>query len=161
MRTLGIPLSDSRQTPVHLLVVSPNCNDSLGLKALIRDARWKHHQAESIAGAAKEIAQNDIGVVIVGDELPDGNWLTLLESLRPLPNPPRVVVFSPCADDELWIDVLTKGGFDVLASPLERNDVLRVLQTAWCAWSRSQQAEEPRKPSSQVVYRPSFITQSA
>jgi hypothetical protein len=40
------------------------------------------------------------------------------------------VVTSRTADDYLWAEVLNVGGYDVLAQPLERDEVERVVASA-------------------------------
>jgi DNA-binding response OmpR family regulator len=54
----------------------------------------------------------------------------VLQDLRKLPVPPQLVVTSRLADDHLWAEVLNIGGFDVLARPLDRDEVERVVASA-------------------------------
>ena len=49
--------------------------------------------------------------------------MDLIECLRSCRNAPRVIVFSPVADDRLWMDVLHGGGYDLLGTPFERAEV--------------------------------------
>ena len=41
------------------------------------------------------------------------------------------MLISPVADDYLWNEVLSNGGYDVLAKPLRQQDVLRAVKFAW------------------------------
>ena len=50
--------------------------------------------------------------------------------MRNLNEPPQLIVTSRTADDHLWAEVLNIGGFDVLAQPLERDEVERVVSSA-------------------------------
>jgi hypothetical protein len=61
--------------------------------------------------------------------------------------PPNLIVSSRLADDRLWAEVLNLGGYDVLARPFNRVEVIRVVQAAWRAWNRAQaqDATEPLK----------------
>jgi hypothetical protein len=43
-------------------------------------------------------------------------------------------VFSRLADESLWARVLNLGGFDVLMTPFEAEEVLRVTFAAWSHW---------------------------
>jgi hypothetical protein len=43
-------------------------------------------------------------------------------------------VFSRLADESLWAQVLNLGGFDVLMTPFEAEEVLRVTFAAWSHW---------------------------
>jgi len=68
--------------------------------------------------------------------LAGGNWQALLGDLQSRVNPPNLIISSRLADERLWAEVLNLGGFDVLAQPFERSEVLRVVRMAWMAWSR-------------------------
>jgi hypothetical protein len=64
----------------------------------------------------------------------DGNWEDLLKATARLPAPPNLIVFSRLADESLWAQVLNLGGFDVLMTPFEAEEVLRVTFAAWSHW---------------------------
>jgi hypothetical protein len=49
---------------------------------------------------------------------------------------PATKVFSRLADESVWAKVLNLGGFDVLMTPFEPEDVLRVAFSAWSRWER-------------------------
>jgi DNA-binding response OmpR family regulator len=64
----------------------------------------------------------------------DGNWENLLKATARLPAPPNLIVFSRLADESLWARVLNLGGFDVLMTPFEPEEVLRITFAAWSRW---------------------------
>ena len=64
----------------------------------------------------------------------DGNWEDLLKATARLRTPPNPTVFSRLADESLWAKVLNLGGFDVLMTPFEPEEVLRVTFAAWSRW---------------------------
>jgi FixJ family two-component response regulator len=47
-----------------------------------------------------------------------------------LDTPPPLIVTSRHADNRLWGEVLNLGGFDVLAKPLDEDEVRRVVESA-------------------------------
>jgi FixJ family two-component response regulator len=59
-----------------------------------------------------------------------------MDHLTMLPQPPYLIVTSRLADDDLWAEALNIGAFDVLAKPLGRTEVTRVLSSAWQHWQR-------------------------
>jgi len=67
------------------------------------------------------LAGNQAPVIFCEPALPDGTWQDLLDFSR------KVVVVSRLADESVWADVLNRGGYDVLASPLEERAVRDVL----------------------------------
>jgi DNA-binding response OmpR family regulator len=66
----------------------------------------------------------------------EGNWKDLLNTTASLPAPPNLIVFSGLADESVWAKVLNLGGFDVLTTPFEPEEVLRVAFSAWSRWER-------------------------
>jgi DNA-binding response OmpR family regulator len=64
----------------------------------------------------------------------DSNWEDLLRATARRPDPPNRIVFSRLADEYLWARVLNTGGFDVLVTPFEPEEVLRVTFAAWSRW---------------------------
>lgn len=48
--------------------------------------------------------------------------------------PPNLIVSSRLADARLWVEVLNLGGFNVLVTPFETEEVLRVTFAAWHNW---------------------------
>lgn len=74
-------------------------------------------------------------VVVCERDLSDGSWKDVLEIAASLPCPPPVIVTSRLADDHLWAEVLNLGGYDVLAKPLDEQELSRTLTLAWERWA--------------------------
>jgi DNA-binding response OmpR family regulator len=70
-------------------------------------------------------------VVITDSQLPDGRWHDMLRELRRRPADPPLIVASRLADNRLWAEVLNLGGYDVLATPFEAQEVVRSVSPAW------------------------------
>jgi DNA-binding NtrC family response regulator len=87
--------------------------------------------ARSCQEAFKAIQRHTPSVVACEGELPDGSWKDLVSQVHDLETPPPVVVMSRHADERFWAEVLNLGGYDVLAKPLERMEVSRVMRAAW------------------------------
>jgi DNA-binding NtrC family response regulator len=66
--------------------------------------------------------------IVVCEARCNGNWQELLEGARAAQS--LLLIVSRHADERLWADVLTLGGFDVLALPFDRNELRRVLSSA-------------------------------
>ena len=45
--------------------------------------------------------------------------------------PPQLIVADRLADDALWAEVLNLGGYDLLMTPFEPEEVWRVVSMAW------------------------------
>lgn len=117
-----------------LLFVGAAEGDGLSLGAILRDSDWRLHGTRNCQEALEFLDQNRISVVLSEAELPDGNWRELLNSMAKLSAPPSFIVSSRLADDRLWAEVLNLGGFDVLMTPFETEEVLRVTFGARRNW---------------------------
>jgi DNA-binding response OmpR family regulator len=80
------------------------------------------------------LRDQNVPVLLCERDHADGNWEDLLNATARLPTPPKVIVFSRLADDSLWAMVLNLGGFDLLITPFEAEEVLRVTFAAWSRW---------------------------
>ena len=76
-------------------------------------------------------------VVFCECPLPDGNWKDVLGQLAPMPDRPRLIVFSRHADERLWAEVLDFGAFDLLATPFREGELVFTVGSAWLDWKAS------------------------
>jgi DNA-binding response OmpR family regulator len=128
---------------VPVLLVSARRSDRASLHRILRRPAWKLLVSPNYREALTFLRQNRIPVVICDNELPDGNWRLLLDSLADLTDPPNLIVSSRLADERLWAEVLNLGGYDVLPTPFDTNEVLRVTFMAWQFWERQRGLTNP------------------
>lgn len=133
-------LREYSDSPVSVMIVTSCDSDRQALKAVMSGTRWSVHETGSIASALQLIATSNVGVVLSDCDLVDGIWVNLLEGLRSRRNAPRLIVYSRTADTKFWADVLSLGGYDVLATPFNREEVLRAVYTGWLSWTRASRA---------------------
>jgi hypothetical protein len=70
------------------------------------------------------------------------------------------IVASRLADEHMWAEVLSLGGFDLIAAPFELEDVLRVSMTACriAAPARATAAVEPVVPRQVIRLVPRILS---
>jgi DNA-binding NtrC family response regulator len=51
---------------------------------------------------------------------------------------PQFIVADPGADEDLWVEVLHFGCYDLLRTPFDPEQALRVVSRAWDFWKREQ-----------------------
>jgi len=120
------------------LVVSPwEADHEAVVEALVPEG-WRVHRVARCSSAAHFLEKQEIPVVIAERDLPDGNWQTLLNSLKQMAVPPKLIVTSPVADDKLWSEVLHLGAADVLAQPFCSREIFRSVGLAYRQWQREQ-----------------------
>jgi len=124
-------MPENRDQAVSALAVGEYESDRLLLHEIFRRCGWRLFEARDRRRALECLEKNPVQVVIVESEVRNWNWRKVLNDLRRMVTPPQLVVTSRTADDYLWAEVLNVGGFDVLAQPLEPDEVERVIASAW------------------------------
>ena len=122
------------------------------LRRILAHSRWTLREAATLAAARTLLAEQPAVVLICEALLPDGNWKHLLDYALQLPLSPPLIVVARQADDYLWMEVLNRGGYNLLAIPLDERELFRVVSMAWLNLrdrsQRSQSAAAFRKTSS-------------
>lgn len=115
---------------VSALAVGAKDGDQVDLEKIFTEWGWKLHRVRTRSEARAFLDGTPVGVVISKRELPEGSWREMLDDLMQRSEPPPLVVTSRLADDALWAEVLNMGGYDVLAEPLDTEEVTRVVSAA-------------------------------
>lgn len=124
----------SQQDASSLLVVSPDQEDHFNLRQILDRVTMKAVETGTCKEALALLRWTAIPVIICARKLPDGDWQSLLNALTSLVQQPPLIVMSRLADEHLWMEVLNLGGWDVLAKPFHEQEVLWVVESAWCRW---------------------------
>ncbi|MDX1979640.1 MAG: response regulator [Bryobacteraceae bacterium] len=120
-------------SPIQVLLVSPNPEDRYLLGEILSHPEYSVRYARSAGEARRMLASTEISVVLSEAGEPDG-WAALLDFIRELPRPPRLIVTARHAGDRLWGEVLNLGGFDVLAKPWAKREVTHSVRGAHENW---------------------------
>ncbi len=138
LRNLLKPLSENK---VNVLAVTSRIQEHRTLSNIFAHSDWTLYGTSSLAEARALLEDQRISVIICDPELPDGNWRDLLEELAVRHHAPHLVVTCPDANDQLWAEVLNRGGYDVLAQPFDAMEVFRVVSLAWRHWKEALRLE--------------------
>jgi len=134
------------ETAVTVLGVSPHDCDHEALADIFRHSKWsvlpKHTYAEAIA----LLKRRPVSVIVCERELPDGTWEDILEGAMAAESQPSLIVTSRLADERLWCDVLSRGGYNVLMKPFHPAEVLRDVYLAWHDWKARRHDVRRRRP---------------
>jgi DNA-binding response OmpR family regulator len=112
------------------LLVGEYKGDRLLVHQVFHKLGWRLFEARDRRKAMECLDQNPVHVVIAESDVPNWNWKRVLHDLRRRAKPPQLVVTSRQADESLWSEVLNVGGYDVMAQPLDSNEVERVIASA-------------------------------
>ena len=121
---------------ITILIVSPISDDHRFLRETLGHPNWRLHKAHDAKQACRILARTQVPVVLCECKLPDGSWKEVFSYADSLPEPPLFVVVSDTADQTLWAEVLNLGGYDVLAKPFDRGELLQVIGMSWRHWKR-------------------------
>jgi DNA-binding NtrC family response regulator len=124
---------------VTVLAVLPE-DDLAAVRRIFRHTRWTLRTAGSCSQAARQMREEETGVVLCDVLLPDGSWIDVLNDAQALPAPPPVLVASRHADDFLWTEVLSRGAYNLLEKPFDGDELCRLVSLAWRHWRQSQAA---------------------
>jgi DNA-binding NtrC family response regulator len=117
-----------------VLAITPNQKDQNFLRDLLEHYGWNLQKAHTCCEALKLLSLDPPPVLICESRLPDGTWLEILSQSVVLPDSPRVIVAAPTIDDRLRAHIIKMGAYNVLSKPLDRNEVLCTVSTAWRDW---------------------------
>ena len=131
-----VPVAEpvKRGRKVELLTIRTPSRDYLSLRSILFHTNWLVHWVADLYEATIFLEDHAVPVVVCPRDLPDATWGELLDAVRRLPNPPNVLVYSDEADQGFGIEVLNAGGYDLLPTPFQRDEVLRAISVACRAW---------------------------
>ena len=121
------------------------------LDAIFETCGWRLARAQTPLEARKFLETTPVRVVIAESDLPGGGWRQMLEDLRQSANPPLLLVTARLADESLWAEVLNMGGYDVLAKPLDAEEVARVVSAAMRHFDNERRRPQPKSAAPLIV----------
>ena len=124
----GSAINLLRLMPV--LLASERDDDHQTLQALLHDTKWTVARALSWGEASSFCGRAVKPVVLVDRHFQGSDWRFTVSSLVNLEANSCLILLSDVSDPYLWNEVVQHGGFDVLARPFERSEVLRTLAFA-------------------------------
>lgn len=112
----------------RLLFVTYASGDCFALERILKDD-WSVMWSSTPGEAVVQLKQNSSPIVVCDGDT--HSWRELLEQLARLPDPPLLIVTSRLVDERLWAEALNFGAWDVLVKPWDREEVNRILESAW------------------------------
>jgi len=137
----------SPATPVVALVRDGQDRDVLELIG-IRD-HLDLHFTESCDEAWNAANRFKSPVVLCERNVAGIEWRDAVRMLASADPRPCVILTSPTTDEFLWKEIVTRGGYDVLASPLRDTDTARSIRLAVSYW-KSTSRGNGRRPGRRV-----------
>jgi DNA-binding NtrC family response regulator len=120
-----------------VLVVLASREESASLRRILSGSGWDLRVAPAFPDAEAALRTSSFAVVICAARFEDGHrWQDVLNEVQQMPVPPQLIVADRLADEALWAEVLNCGCYDLLMTPFEAEEVLRVVPMACDFWKR-------------------------
>jgi len=118
---------------VSVLSISRSGPDKELLHQALAGTHWRIVTARDCHEGLRILLTRRIPVVLYDRDLPGLPWCQNLKLLSSL-SPACVILVSRVSDSYLWDEVIQQGGFDVLAKPFRREELIRTLNFALKHW---------------------------
>jgi DNA-binding NtrC family response regulator len=113
-----------------VLVVMPNPPDRARFANIAARTDWEVHMASTSDSAAEILKHHPADVIVCDRDVKPAGWRVAIEELAARSPASRFILSSPANDDRLWLEVIERGGFDVVTTPLHQERVIRAIQQA-------------------------------
>ena len=106
-------------------------NECLGaIRRFLAGTEWIVQEERTYRGALRYLAAYRPAVIVCDCPLDEGGWKDVLSHIAPMPDAPQLIVTCRQPGSSLWSEVLHLGAFDMLAQPLDAEEVNRVVSAA-------------------------------
>lgn len=116
--------------PISILVVSSEIRSRNSLKDILDREGWKTICASTVCECEDVFANQSVDLVFSDRGLADGTYRDILAMTRLRSPCVRLVVTSRLADWEEYFEALCNGAFDLITSPSQTADIVRVINQA-------------------------------
>ena len=113
--------------PIPILVVSSEFTNRIALRDILGRKGRKTIYASTVGECKEVFASQNIDIVFCEPRLTDGTYRDILTMMRSRGQSVRLVVTSRLADWDEYLEALDNGAFDLIASPSQTADIVRVL----------------------------------
>jgi two-component system response regulator HydG len=117
----------------RVLVVDDDAGVRYTLRDILEDAGLEVDEAADGAAALERLAEGGVQLVISDLRMPRLDGLALLERLRALPRPPRLILVTAHGSERAAVDAMKAGAFDYFRKPFENDELLAVVTRALAA----------------------------
>lgn len=116
--------------PISILVVSSEIRNRDSLRDVLDQEGGKTIYVSTVGECKEVFASQNVDLVFCDRSLADGTYRDILAMTRLRSPYVRLVVTSRLADWEEYLEALDNGAFDLIASPSQTADIVRVISRA-------------------------------
>ena len=128
--------ADETSNRIRVLAITNDDRDKRALAAFSVRNRWDLIMTGACEEALEIVKKGGAAVILYDRDLPGLDWRDALRKLAAATPACPVILTSPVNDGYLWGEVIRRGGYDVLAKPLEEDQTVRFVNLAWSLWNK-------------------------
>ena len=121
---------EPRRNGVRILMLSRSESDCAVVQRVGNEQGWSVRFAASIEEAAPVVAREGFEVILCDRDQAEHPWREVLDRILAACPGARVLLLSPVNDTFLWREVVQRGGYDVLSTPLKEKSVIQIINSA-------------------------------
>jgi DNA-binding NtrC family response regulator len=114
----------------RVLVVDDESAQRNIVASILKSAGHLMYEAASVDEALQQISENRPEVVLTDLKMPGKSGIVLVEEIAKLQLPPEIVVITAFGTVETAVRAMRSGAYDYLNKPLEREELLLVVERA-------------------------------
>jgi hypothetical protein len=102
--------------------------------------RWEVFFAGAVGETEQALGRLKPQIVLFDRDLGGPDWRNVMSALASCSYGACIVLISKVLDDNLWNEVVSNGGYEVLPKPLREDEVFRAVKLAWTFWKSAEGA---------------------
>jgi DNA-binding NtrC family response regulator len=128
----------------RVLVITVSIVDQIFYRDFGARGEWNMVVTQSLPEALHLLTSEAFPIVLCDRDLPGWDWRDVMAKI--VESSPRIcfLMTSRVSDEYLWREVAMRGGYDVVAKPLDAAAVQHMLRRAWYYWKAE---PPPAKPA--------------
>jgi hypothetical protein len=120
-----------------VLAIACSRNDDAILQTISSDQAWLFASTDMSSAGFRFAKQHRVGVVLVNRAVLGTDWKDALQLLLEPAHRSCVVLVTPSMTDHFCQQFIEEGGYGLLTTPLNKSDVIEIVERAWSFWKKS------------------------
>jgi|HubBroStandDraft_3_1064219.scaffolds.fasta_scaffold198309_1 response regulator RpfG family c-di-GMP phosphodiesterase len=125
----------SSTRPLTVLCLLSEDYDRSLMTDLGRRQRWHLLFAATRQEAERGLHQLKPQIMLFDRDIAGQNWREFVTCFAAASRGMCIMLVSKVIDDNLWNELVSNGGYEVLRKPLREDEVSRAVKMAWTYWS--------------------------
>ena len=131
----GTALPNSEEAP-EMLAIMGSPRDQTTVADFARSEGWGLTLVSTLAQGISYAGRRAVPVIILDRDLDDDDWRCTVHLFAQTQPKPCIILVSSVMDSYLFDEVVKQGGFDVVAKPIQTDEIRRVGRLAFTFWKK-------------------------